>query len=215
MKNLLRPKIIIPVSIVLLLFIVGGVVGYIMFAPATWWKPFYIRMEMDGQASEAQAAEMSQTSMPAQQPMGGTAPTQSGMPAGAPGTGYAPPGYNLQQQPGIMYRLDNKVVNLAEPGGLRYLQASIVLELWPLSEEFYMLEGEERTAAEEEFQELIDARRPIIDDIITTLLSSKTYNDVATVEGKQLLKEELMTAINDALGYQGVTNVYFTSFVVQ
>jgi flagellar FliL protein len=119
------------------------------------------------------------------------------------------------QPPGLMYELDPKVVNLAEPGGLRYLQASIVLELWPLIEDYLHLEGEERILAEEKFLELIDSRRPVIDDIVTTTLSSKTFEQIATVEGKQALKDELTTAINEALGYQGVINVYFTNFVVQ
>lgn len=136
-------------------------------------------------------------------------------PGGVAQNAAYPTSSSLQQPPGIMYRLDNKVVNLAEPGGLRYLQAAIVLELWPLREDFYMLEGEEKDAAQTDFEELIDARRPIIDDIVTTQLSSKTFNEIATVDGKQQLKEDLMAAINDALGYQGVINVYFTSFVVQ
>ncbi|GAB4435803.1 MAG: hypothetical protein Kow0031_17560 [Anaerolineae bacterium] len=207
MKRFLKPKIILPVAIVLLVLFIGGMIGYILLAPSHWWKPFYVRMEMDGtNVPEAQAAAMPQPGMPQQT---GAAP--GGQPAAA---GY-PTTSNLQQPPGIMYRLDNKVVNLAEPGGLRYLQAAIVLELWPINENFYMLEGEEREAAQTEFEELIDARRPIIDDIVTTQLSSKTFNEIATVDGKQVLKEDLMKAINDALGYQGVINVYFTSFVVQ
>ncbi len=202
MKRFLRPKIIIPIAVLLLVLIVAGMVGYIMLAPSTWWKPFYVRMEMDGSAvPAAQAAPITQ-------------PGDASQP-GTAASGDQPSSSNLQQPPGIMYRLDNKVVNLAEPGGLRYLQAAIVLELWPLDENFYLLEGEERDAAQTEFEDLIDARRPIIDDIVTTQLSSKTFNEIASIEGKQQLKEELMVAINDALGYQGVINVYFTNFVVQ
>ncbi len=197
MKKFLSPKIVIPVAVFLLLV---SAVGYILLAPSTWWKPFYVKMELDGASTvpEAQAASLPQSPVPAQP-----------MPNLLPGSG-------LQQQPGIMYELDNKVVNLAEPGGLRYLQAAIVLELVPIDPMYYSLEpGEERDKIEEDFIGQIDARRPVIDDIITTKLSSKSFNEVATVDGKQALKDELMTAINDALGYQGVTNVYFTNFVVQ
>lgn len=206
MKRFLRPKIVIPAAVLLLVLLVGGMVGYILFAPSSWWKPFYVRMEMDGSTvPEAQAASMPQP----------VNPMQPATPGGQPQNGTYPTGSSLQQPPGIMYRLDNKVVNLAEPGGLRYLQAAIVLELWPIRDDFYTLEGEEKDAAQTEFEELIDARRPIIDDIVTTQLSSKTFNEIASIDGKQQLKEDLMTAINDALGYQGVINVYFTSFVVQ
>jgi flagellar FliL protein len=114
-----------------------------------------------------------------------------------------------------MYPLDAKAVNLAEPGGLRYLQASIVLEFRPMDDNYYQLTGEARTKAETDFKTMIDARRPVIDDITMTLLSSKSFNDIATVDGKQALKKELITAINDALGYQGVINIYFTAFIVQ
>lgn len=197
MKKFLSPKIIIPVAVFLLLV---SAVGYILLAPSTWWKPFYVKMELDGASAvpEAQAASLPQSPVPAQPAAGSL------------------PGSGLQQQPGIMYELDNKVVNLAEPGGLRYLQAAIVLELVPIDPMYFSLEpGEERDKIEEDFIGQIDARRPVIDDIITTKLSSKSFNEVATVDGKQALKDELMTAINDALGYQGVTNVYFTNFVVQ
>ncbi len=213
MKKLLNMKIIIPVVIGLVVVLLLGSIAYILFAPSTWWKPFYIKMEMNGSASEAQAAEpqaeapaaatTSHQTLPA-------APVASELPQSSSGGGSS-----MRHPPGLMYELDNKVVNLAEPGGLRYLQAAIVLELWPLNEEFYKLEGEERTKAEEEFKKLIDARRPIIDDIVTTTLSSKTFNQISTVEGKNKLKEELMGAINNALGYQGVISVYFTNFVVQ
>jgi flagellar FliL protein len=209
MKKLLSPKIIIPLVVALLLL---GMTGYILLAPSTWWKPFYVKMEMAGAAStaaEAQAAEavpQHAVATESSQPM----PHEGGIPA----TGQ-PASRSPLQPPGIMYKLDSKVVNLAEPGGLRYLQVDIVLELWPLSEEYYTLQGEELAAAQTKFNELIDARRPIIDDIVTSMLSSKTFNDIASIEGKTTLKEELMTAINGALGYQGVINVYFTNFVVQ
>lgn len=216
MKKFLSPKIIIPAAVGLLLV---GLVGYILFAPSTWWKPFYVRMEMDGSAdaeTEATAeADTAQQALPPSQPA-----VPPGVSVEAQGAaGAVPAAYqqvsHIQQPTGIMYEMENKVVNLAEPGGLRYLQASIVLELWPLAENFYMLQGEERNLAQDEFIELIDERRPIIDDIVTTTLSSKSFNEISSVEGKQALKDELMAAINNALGYQGVINVYFTSFVVQ
>lgn len=215
MKKFLSPKIIIPAAVGLLLL---GLVGYILFAPSTWWKPFYVRMEMDDTA-QVPADEATDTAQQASVSAQAAVPPGVSMSAPGAATGAVPAsfqqGSNIQQPTGIMYELDNKVVNLAEPGGLRYLQASIVLELWPLSENFYLLQGEERNLAQDEFVQLIDDRRPIIDDIVTTTLSSKSFNEISTVDGKQTLKDELMSAINNTLGYQGVINVYFTSFVVQ
>lgn len=211
MKKFLNPKIILP-SLTSTAFV--GLVLYILVAPATWWKPFYIRIESDETPTPAAAHAETQPQTAEHGSTQHAAPASTGSHATtppAPPMGYLPG----TRTASVMYELDTKVVNLAEPGGLRYLQTSIVLEIWPLIEDYYHLEGEERALAEEHFRETIDARRPVIDDIVTTLMSSKTFNEIATIEGKQTLKQELMAAINDTLGYQGVINVYFTDFVVQ
>lgn len=202
MKKFLTPKIMILATAALILLAVGATV-YILFAPNTWWKPMYVEWRGD----EAQAAEATTPSIGPQ----ATTPPQMGIPQGPQPLSSIQSG----QPTGVMYKLDPKVVNLAEPGGLRYLQVSMVLEIWPLVENYFTLEADERLAAEERFQELIDSRRPVIDDIVTTILSSKQFNDVASIEGKQQLKNELTEAINNTLGYQGVINIYFTEFVVQ
>ncbi|MCB0155645.1 MAG: flagellar basal body-associated FliL family protein [Anaerolineae bacterium] len=210
LKGLLKLPILIPVILILLL---GGVVGYVVFAPSTWWKPFYVSVVTEDSPTPTGSGELASTN--GMVAGAGDVAGQMAAPAGAPQ--QASPIANLQseQNSGVMYELDTKVVNLAEPGGLRYLQTSVVLELWPLTDNFSMLEGEERLAAGDLFKETIDRRRPVIDDIVTTHLSSKTFNEIATVEGKQALKEELIVAINENLGYQGVMNIYFTDFIVQ
>ncbi len=216
MKKILNPKIIIPVVVLLLLL---GSVGYIFFAPSTWWKPVYIRVEGDATptpetAAADPAAGQPQTVASPQQPV---AAAQPAVPQPSGGSTTPMLGYMQADQPGpgIMYNLDTMVVNLAEPGGLRYLQATIVLEFWPLIENYYGLTPEERTLAEDTFKGKIDTLRPIIDDAIMTILSSKKYNDISSIEGKQILKQEIINAINSILGYQGVTNVYFTDFLIQ
>jgi len=204
-KKLLKPMILIPL---LVGFLLMGLAAYILLAPETWWKPFYVRLEMDD--TEAAAAATTQPVEPAMatQPM----PQQT---AAMPQP-MQPGSYIQNGEPaGIMYELSPKVVNLAEPGGFRYLQVSMVLELWPLIDNYNQLQGEERDLAIDQFREKMNSWQPVIDDILTTTLSSKTFADISTVEGKQVLKEELMTSINELLGYQGVINIYFTEFVVQ
>jgi flagellar protein FliL len=211
MRKVLQPKILIPVVVVLLL---AGLVLYVVFAPATWWKPVYVRLEMDPTPVAQPGAQQAQV-----------APVQAepSTPAVAHGITNLPP---AESGTGIMYKLDTKVVNLADPGGLRYLQTVIVLEFHPILEAYYQGNGEhesgdggghgdEGASSEDGFISTIDARRPIIDDLIMTTLSDKTYSEIATVEGKADLKKELISAINSALGYEGVTNIYFTDFVVQ
>ncbi|RME82640.1 MAG: hypothetical protein D6775_10360, partial [Caldilineae bacterium] len=75
---------------------------------------------------------------------------------------------------GIYYETGQRIVNLADPGGYRYLRTEIVLEFLPDTPDFYQLEGEKRLAAEEAFRARVDRQRPLIEDVITTVLTSKT-----------------------------------------
>jgi flagellar FliL protein len=115
-----------------------------------------------------------------------------------------------------MFPLEERIVNLADPGGYRYLRVSIVLEFLPETAEFYHLPPEKRQEEEKRFKQELMRQKPVIDDIVTYVLSSKTFAEVFTVEGKEQLKEELMEKLNASLGegkYVGA--VYFTDFVIQ
>ena len=104
-KKLLKPMILIPL---LVGFLLMGLAAYILLAPETWWKPFYVRLEMDD--TEAAAAATTQPVEPAMatQPM----PQQT---AAMPQP-MQPGSYIQNGEPaGIMYELSPKVVNLAEP----------------------------------------------------------------------------------------------------
>lgn len=60
-------------------------------------------------------------------------------------------------------------------------------------------------------------REPMIKDAIIRVLSSKNVEQVLTVEGKEMLKEELIEAINEAteLDDDIVVNIYFKDFIIQ
>ena len=63
--------------------------------------------------------------------------------------------------------------------------------------------------------EQVRSQLPRVKDKILTILSSKKFQDINTVEGKNKLRAEISTAI-DALYTKGtVTNVYLTDFVVE
>ena len=51
------------------------------------------------------------------------------------------------------------------------------------------------------------------------LLSSKTYNDLITAEGKETLRKEILAEVKKILkretGKDNIENIYFTSFVMQ
>ncbi len=202
-KGLLNIKIIVPALVGLLL--VGGI-GYVVLAPNTMWKPFYIRVDYTDSTPEPTVA--SGTGIP----VAGVPPSGMVGPDGAPLTNAANVNEPLR---GIMYNLDTKVVNLAEPGGLRYLQTTVVLEFWPSIPNYAEMLPEEKTAADDAFKAKIDELRPKIDDAVMTVLSSKTYDDISSITGKEALKKEIIASANDLFGYDAVMNVYFTDFLVQ
>jgi flagellar FliL protein len=67
---------------------------------------------------------------------------------------------------------------------------------------------------EEGYEEVIN-KSPQARDSIMRILSSKTFNDVETVQGKLHLKNQIMGELNGFLEKGIVKNVYFSEFVVQ
>lgn len=98
----------------------------------------------------------------------------------------------------IIHKMDTFLVNLADPGGKRYLKLTMELEL------------DNKKVVEE-----ISKETPRIRDVILTVLSSKAFDDISTLPGKLALKKELITKLNGSLKTGKVTNIYFTEFLVQ
>ena len=88
------------------------------------------------------------------------------------------------------------VVNLADPNARRYLKVVLDVEMTGNPE-------------------LLEANQAKIRDALLMLLSSKTSQDVASLEGKILLRKEIVDRINQAIGQPKVSRVYFTDFVIQ
>lgn len=101
--------------------------------------------------------------------------------------------------PGVssMYPLEPFIVNIYDGQELRYLKVKVEIEMAAA------VKGE------------LDARLAPIRDAILILLSAKTLQDIQDVQGKNQLKEEIMTAINKILPPGKIAKVYFTDFVVQ
>ena len=64
-----------------------------------------------------------------------------------------------------------------------------------------------------EVQKEIEILKPKIRDIIIIILSSKTYAQVATKEGKDALREEIRDQVNLFLTKGQINRVYFTEFI--
>ena len=67
----------------------------------------------------------------------------------------------------------------------------------------------------EELLEEVDKRRAQLRDVVLTMLSSKTANEISTMEGKFLLRQDIIKRVNVNLVTGKVTKVYWEEFVVQ
>ena len=100
----------------------------------------------------------------------------------------------------IVFPLKSFIVNLADREGVgkRYLRITLALEVCDEKEKRMVA----RYAAE-------------LRDTILLLLSSQSFKEISTMEGKLELKQALLSRINQALGGGVVQRLYFTEFVVQ
>jgi len=90
------------------------------------------------------------------------------------------------------------VVNLIDPYGKKYLKVRMDLEM-----------------DQEKLKQEVDKRMPQFKDTILTLLSSKTFEDINSFEGKIQLRSEIMQMLNQFLRTGAITNIYFIEFIVQ
>ena len=99
---------------------------------------------------------------------------------------------------GVMFPLDTFVVNLADGNGKRYLRATMQLELSP-----------------EQVVATLEQRLPQIRDVVLTILPTKQFEEIRTVEGKATLRTEILDKLNELFNSESVANIYFTEFVIQ
>lgn len=94
--------------------------------------------------------------------------------------------------------LDPFIVNLQDNSGTRYLKLTINLEL-----------AQPASTAE------VTAQMTKIRDSLIILLSSKSYSDIGSVEGKYQMRDEIVARINQFLAKNKVKTAYFTDLVIQ
>jgi flagellar FliL protein len=100
--------------------------------------------------------------------------------------------------PGATYKLDPFIVNINDRERDRYLKLRAELEL-----------GKETAA------DALEKRNPEVRDLVISLLSSKSFEEIRTIEGKNFLREEIIVRLNALVGAGSVRKVFFTEFVVQ
>lgn len=109
----------------------------------------------------------------------------------------------VEEKAPIFTRLEQFTVNLQKVDGEdHYLQVEMDLQV-----------------AEDKVVDSIKVRMPQIRNAMLLLLSSKSPEELASVEGKQKLSADIVAQINKIIGATepkaGVLGVYFSSFVIQ
>mgnify|MGYP006277496403 CR=1 FL=1 len=205
MNKILSSPILKLIGMILLIpaLLVNVFTAYILFAPNTFPKPFQLVYEYPEAA--APAGEHSE---------GGGSHT-NGEVAPQPAVSEPQSGHTGGVEQGIMFDTGTKIINLAEPSGRRYIRVNIVLEIYPSNPDYVNLEHEAQNHYLEEFNQEIEDSLPIINDSLISELSSKTFEEVYTAEGKEKIREEIVTLLNEKLADHHIMNVYFTEFVVQ
>lgn len=108
-----------------------------------------------------------------------------------------------KQLPPVFVTLETFTVNLqADGSGEHYLQVGIDLKV-----------------TDSTVVELVKLHMPEVRNGVLLLLSSKSAEQIASLEGKQKLSAEIQEQVNKPLNAKaagkGVTGVFFTSFVIQ
>lgn len=100
------------------------------------------------------------------------------------------------EEVGKVIPLETFIVNLAGSKGRKVLKVNMELEI----------------KGEDILQE-IENRKAQIRDFIIIILSSKTYEEVSTKEGKDNLRNEIKDQVNSFLSKGKIMNVYFTELI--
>lgn len=103
-----------------------------------------------------------------------------------------PPQYELLE-------LGERVVNLADGGGMRYLRVKMVLEF----------KKNEKLAAE-----IKEKHAPVMEDILH-VLRSKSVEDIRPLDKEEKVKTEIINSVNARLKNGKVERIYFTDFLIQ
>ena len=99
---------------------------------------------------------------------------------------------------GPVFALDSFIVNLSDLGGKRYLRVTMSLEL-----------------GDPKFAEELTKRLPQVRDSILMTIPTRKVEELQTTEGKNLLRTEIISKLNELMGKEIVKKVYFTEFVIQ
>jgi flagellar basal body-associated protein FliL len=171
--------------------------GYIVFAPDSYPKPFYLQYVYPNGSNPAAIAGAPDQTSATQEPA--ITPTTEPVKAGQ----------------GLMFNTGSKIINLAEPGGRRYIRITVVLEFSPTDPTYDKMTAEEKATYVTNFNDEIKNKQPVIDDAIITIISTKTFDMLYTADGKESLRKEVLDQLRQRMPEYQILSVYFSEFVVE
>ncbi len=125
-----------------------------------------------------------------------------------------PAAVHVEGKLGPHVRLDDRVFTLiSSVTAPRYAKLEIVLEFETDDPTWFEIAGHELELRLDEFAEEIPI--VLIEDAITTAVSSKSADELASPEGKEVLREEIRRAVAELLPEPLVRRVLFTKFITQ
>ncbi len=161
------------------------VIAALILAPAATWATVEFLLVPRLQHKLAATSSQGEAPVSAPAPSSGGHGSASAKGKDAKGTG---PSFEFQ----------NVVVNLAGTMGTRYLKTSFTI-----------------TGADASIKAVFDAAKPKLTDVTLNVLSSLTLSDLEEPGAKNVIREKLVMAYNQALGRKIAEQVYFSDFVVQ
>ncbi len=184
---------IISQVILMLTAIISLITAYVVFAPDDLPKPFHLVYDNSGGGAPAASF--------------GTVVVVTATPG--------PESHEYHPGEGIMANMSTKIINLVDPGGRKYIRLTVAVEFAPDNPEYLTLPAEEKAAYMTEFEAELNSLMPIMDDTVITLLSTKSYEDLYTADGKEKLRSEILSTLSGKLTEFHIIAIYFTEFVVQ
>lgn len=123
---------------------------------------------------------------------------------------------------GMMIPMPERIVNLSDPGVMRYLKVSVVLEV-SAPDMTEIPKGEKYKEAQDHMKKDLAGTLPLISDELTSILTGKSSAELMSVDGKQRLRDDIKARLNKALEKHShdpkerheILSVYFSDFIIQ
>lgn len=135
----------------------------------------------------------------------------------------------IANQKGVLLDLGDFILNLADANAKRYLKVNVALELSKTEEEIKLLSapapsgggghGHGAAAPADPMETIIaemEQYKPAIRDAVISVLSGKTADELSSVTGKEISKEEIQDLVSAIFnGEREVLRVNFAQFIIQ